>query len=415
HVLLTKLDTDDEEATVDVKLTGPLSTILDELNTKPLRYAHALGVDPSGIKGAADGELHFHLPMKKNLRFAQVDYSGRGTLAGVRIAKVLFDRDMSEGSLRLDVERGSLDLNGTGKLDGVPVTLDWRENFGVDTVRTRYRVQGIFDDAARRKLGVDWLPEMISGPVGIDLTFQRHRNNFAESDVSLDLTNAALSVERLGWKKKAGTPASAHLDILARNDLSTRIDNLSIRGGGLDARMDLTLTGGETDAKIAHANLYRLAVGKTDMSAVMERRPDGGWAVQIRGRSFDASRLIDDLQTATPGTGREPSLSIEADLDRMLLSSDRYIDKVHARIYSDGLHWQTALIDAVPAPGKKLSLRLGGALGDRNFKLASDDLGAVLRLLDISSKVEGGNVTVTARAEDIGAKRILRGKFDGEN
>ncbi len=415
RILLTKLDTDDEEATIDVKLAGSLSTILDELNAKPLRYAHALGVNPAGVKGAAEGEVHFHLPMKKNLRFAQVDYSGKGTLNGVSIDKILFGRDIAEGAFRLTVERGSLDLDGTGKLDGVPVTLDWKENFAGDPTRTLYRLVGTFDEAARHKLGVDWLPKMIAGPVGIDLTFRRHRNNFAESDVTLDLTNTALTIDKLGWRKTAGTPATSHLIILSRNELSTRISNLSIHGGGLDARMDMTLTGGDIDARIAHVDLYRLTVGKTDISGMVSRRADGGWAVDVRGKSFDASRLIDDMQKTTPDTERGPSLSIDANLDRMLLSPDRYVDRVHAKLYSDGVHWQTAQVDAVPAPGKKLALRLGGAAGDRNFTLVSDDLGAVLKLLDISTKVEGGNLTVTARAEDIGSRRILRGKFDGEN
>jgi len=415
RIMLTKLDTDDEEATVDVKLTGPLSTILDELNTKPLRYAHALGVEPAGVKGAAEGDVHFHLPMKKNLRFAQVEYSGHGTLSDVSIAKILFGRDLSDGAMKLTVQRGALDIDGTGKLDGVPVKLDWKENFAGDPIRTRYGLKGTFDDASRRQLGIAWLPEMISGPIGVDLAFQRQRNNFADSDVTLDLTGATLTVDKLGWKKPAGTPASAHLVISARNEMSARINDFTLHGGGLDAHMDLTLTGGETDAKIDHVDLYRLTVGKTDISGVVSRRAAGGWDVQIRGKNFDASRLVDDMQKATPGAEREPPLFIAADLDRMMLSPDRYVDRVHARMYSDGLHWQSALVDTVPAPGKKLSLRLGGPIGDRNFTLSSDDLGAVLRLVDISSKVEGGDLTVTARAEDNGAKRILRGKFSGDN
>lgn len=415
RILLTKLDTDNEEATIDVKLKGPLATILDELNTKPLRYAHALGVDPNGVKGAAEGELHFHLPMKKNLHFAQVEYSGSGMLTGVSIDKILFDRDIAEGAFRLTVARGVLDLAGTGTLDNVPVTLDWKENFAGDSIRTRYRLHGTFDDEARHKLGVDWLPDMIAGPVGVDLSFQRHRNDFADSDIALDLTNASLTIDRIGWKKVPGTPASAHLVISARDEQPTRIDDLTVHGGGLEARMGMTLTGSEIDARIAHVDLHRLAVGNTDISGTLSRRADGGWAVVVHGDSFDASRLIDDMQKTPPGAAREPPLSIDADIGRMLLAPDRHVDRVHAKLYSDGLHWQTALVDAVPAPGKKLALRLGGPIGDRNFTLVSDDLGAVLKLLDISTKVKGGTLSVNARAEDNGAKRILRGKFDGEN
>jgi hypothetical protein len=414
-IVLSKLDTDDEQAQIDLKLAGPLATALDELNSKPLRYARTLGVDPAAVKGSAEGELHFHLPMKKNLRMSMIEYSAQGKLTGVEIDKILFGRNLTAGALDMRVNRGGVDLDGTANLDGVPVTLNWKENFSNDPIRTRYRLRGVFDEPTRHQLGIDWLPQQVSGPIGIDLSFARHRNNFAESDATLDLTKATLVIEKLGWTKKAGIPATAHLVISARNELSVRISDFSVRGGGLEAQLELALTGSETDAKIAHANIYRLSVGHTDVTGVIERRPDGGWAVRLRGKSFDASRLLDDVQSETTGTAREPPLSIDADLDQMTLGPGRVIDNVHANLFSDGVHWQTAQIDATPSPGKKLTLRFGGPVGDRNFRLASDDLGAVLRLLDISSNVHGGRVSVSARAEDEGPRRVLRGKLDGAN
>jgi hypothetical protein len=414
-VLLTKLDTDNEEATIDLKLAGPLATVLDELNMKPLRYAKSLGIDPAGVKGVAEGEVHFHLPMKKNLRFAQVAYSAKGTLDGVAIDKILFDRDLTAGALRLSVDRGAVDLDGSANLDGVPIALNWKENFSGDPIRTRYRLHGIFDDAGRRRLGIDWLPDMVLGPVGIDLSFARRRNGDAESDVALDLTKAALTIDKLGWKKKSGVAAAAHLTIAAHDDFSAQIKNMTVSGGGLDARLDIALTGGGTDAKIGRVEIHRLAAGGTDISGAIARRPEGGWSVRVRGKSFDASRLMDEMQNPAPGNEPEPPLMIDADLDRIMLAPGRVVGNVDAKLYSDGVHWQSARIDATSSPGQKLTLRFGGAAGDGNFRLTADDLGALLRLLDISSKVQGGRATVTARAEDAAGKRMLRGTFDGAN
>jgi len=93
----------------------------------------------------------------------------------------------------------------------------------------------------------------------------------------------------------------------------------------------------------------------------------------------------------------------------------RVISDVNAKLFSDGVHWQMAQIDAAPAAGKKLALRFGGAAGDGNLRLTSDDLGAVLRLLDISGKVRGGSVVVTAHADDSGGHRKLEGKIVGKD
>lgn len=415
-VMLTKLDTDNEEATIDLKLAGPLATVLDELDRKPLRFAHAVGIEPAGVKGNAVGEVHFHFPMKKGLNLSMVDFSARGKLSAVAIDKVLFDRDISAGALDLAVDRKGLDLDGTARLDGVPIAFDWKENFGGGLVRSEYRLHGEFDDAARRTLGVDWLSDIAAGPVGVNLNFKRERGNLAETDATLDLTKATLVVGKIGWSKKAGVPATAHFILDASADKPTRITDLTVRGGGLDGKFDVTLTGSGTDSGIASAHIYRLRVGQTDVTGMVSRRPQGGWALQVHGPSFDASALLDDIQKATPSRDHEPPLEIEARLGQVLLGSGRAVTDVRATLLSDGVHWQNAQLDAVPAPGKTLTLRFGGAEGDRNFRLASDDLGALLRLLDISSKVHGGTVTVTAKAQDgQDGRRLLKGKFDGRN
>ncbi len=116
--------------------------MLDELNLKPLRYAKALGIEPANVKGTATGALHFHLPMKKDLRLSMVDYSARGNARGIAIDKILFDRNLTADTLRIAVDRGGVDLDGDAKLDGVPVGLDWKESFAGAAIRTKYRLQG---------------------------------------------------------------------------------------------------------------------------------------------------------------------------------------------------------------------------------------------------------------------------------
>jgi len=415
RVLLSKLDTDSEEATIDIRMVGPLATVLDELNKKPLRYARALGIEPAKVRGIAAGDLHFDMPMKKDLHFAQVDYTARGKVEKLGIDKVLFDRDLTAGALRVAIDRGGVDLAGNADLNGVPITLDWKENFADGPIRTRYRLKGTFDDVARHELGVDWLPGVVTGPVGIDLDFTHERSNFAYSDVTLDLRSAALQIRQFGWTKKAGVPATAHLNIAAHNGVATRITGLAIRGGGLDAMLDVTLTGGQVNARVARANLYRFALGKTDVTGVVASRPDGGWYVQLNGKSFDASRLLNQMESASHKGASEPPLLIDASLGQVLLAPGKALTNVRVQLFSDGTHWQTAQIDASPAIGKSLALRFGGAVGERNLRLTSNDLGAILRLLDVSSnvKVEGGELTVTGHAEDVGGRRTLSGQISG--
>jgi hypothetical protein len=411
---LSKLDTDNEEASIDLRVAGPLMDILDELDTKPLRYTHAVGIDPARASGTAEGKLHFRLPLKEALRLDQVEYAAEGQLNDVAIATGFFDRDLTEGSLKLEVSRGTVTLDGTAKLQGVPIALNWVENFAGEGVRTRYKLAGTFSDAMRRKLGFDFLKDYVSGPVGLEMAFAKRRNGDAESKIALDLKNAALDLKRLAWRKTPGTPADAHLTIEAHDGQPTVIKDVAVAGAGLDARFDVALTGPETDAGIASVELHSLTVGNTDASGRVSRRRDGGWDVELSGKSLDVSGLFDDLKNGPPGE-KEPSLQIAAKFDRVFLAQDRVARDVRARLYSDGVHWQAASIDAAIGDKAKLEMRYGETAGDRNFRLATEDFGALLRVMDISDKVRSGKLSITGRAEDRDGRRVLRGKFDGSD
>jgi uncharacterized protein YhdP len=58
-------------------------------------------------------------------------------------------------------------------------------------------------------------------------------------------------------------------------------------------------------------------------------------------------------------------------------------------------------------------VRFGEQPGDRNLRIVTDNLGAVLKLLDVSENVVGGSVTVEGPAVDQGDHRVFSGHVEG--
>ncbi|HZB90445.1 MAG TPA: AsmA-like C-terminal region-containing protein [Stellaceae bacterium] len=407
---LTKLDTDDEQIAIDFGIKGPVRDVLEVLDAKPLEYARALKIDPAEVSGEVDGQLHFALPLKHDLRLAMVDFGARATLSQVAIRQVLADRDLSAGDLRLNLDRSQLRLDGTALLDGVPATVSWTENFGKGGPRRRYRVETRLDDGARQRLGLVLPAGMATGTVGVDATYTRHSADRATASIALDLDDTALAVKQLDWKKPTGVPAKATVDLDLARDHIRAVRQAAITGGGLDARFAVAL---DDSGRVMRAEVPRLVAGATDVAGTLTRRGDGGWRVELRGRSFDAAGLMGDLGHDARDQQRQPPLAITAALDRLILGPKRQAHAVTAELRSDGIHWQALRIDAL-LPGKgTMTLRFGQPPGSRSFRLATTDFGALLRLFDISDNVQGGHVEVTGTAEDNGPRRVLRGKVDG--
>ncbi|HTZ77274.1 MAG TPA: AsmA-like C-terminal domain-containing protein [Stellaceae bacterium] len=405
---LTKLDTNDETIAVNVNVVGPLSDALAVIDSKPLRYAHGFGIDPAKASGVTDQKLFFRFPLLHDLKIDQVEFGDKATIKNGAVAGIAFGHDLTDGDLTLDLDRNALRLQGTAAIDQVPASLSWVQSLKGDGVR-RYTLKARLDDAARKRLDVDFLPDILSGPVGVDLVYDAQKTS-ADASLALDLTDAAVTVSRLNIDKPAGTGASAQLKLSFVNDRLAAIPEALVQGPGIDASLALALVPATGD--ISRIDVQRLVAGNTDLKATIERQPAGGWAANVSGRSLDASKLVTNL-----GHGqreeRETPLSITAKLDRVILGPDREARQLGLRFVNDGLHWQTVVVDGAFSGGGTLAVRFGEKPGDRNLRVTTDNLGALLKLLDVSDNVVGGNVVVEGPAVDRGEHRVFSGKVEG--
>jgi hypothetical protein len=408
---LSKLDTDDEEITIDLGVKGPVRDVLEVLDAKPLQYAHALKVDPAHVAGAVDGRLHFTFPLKHDLTLDMVDYSASGALSGVAIEQALVGRDLTAGELQLKIDRNALSLDGTARLSDVPMTLSWTESLKPkDPVRTRYTVKSRLDETARLKLGVDPPKGMVSGPVDVDAVYSLLAAKRATATIAVDMTDAALAVTQLNWKKAAGAPASASLELDLADGSIRGVRQATIKADRLDVRLAVAL---DDVGTITRVDMPRLIAGESNVSGVATRRSEGGWRFDFKGASFDASALLSKLDHTSSGEQTDPPLVVDAAFDRLIVGPNREAQGVKGQLFSDGIHWQAISIDFGMSGNGKASLRFGQAGGDRSFHLATDDLGALLRLFDVSDNIQGGQLEANGQVEDSGRRRVFRGKVDG--
>ena len=406
-IKLYNLDTNDEMGDIDVSLTGPLRDALKVLDTKPLEYAKALGLDAEHARGNFTAHVFFRLPLKHDLDFDEVEYRTEAQLSDVAIPHAFFHRDLSSGAFKMTLDRSALTLDGTAAVAGAPMKLTWTENLAGKGLRRRYTVEARLDDAARARLGLDFgAYATLKGPIDVGLNYGQARNLRAEASVAANLKDAAVDIPKLGWHKSAGQPAIAKFTLGLLGDDLTNIRKASLTGGGIDAEMSATFD----KSGLERVDVPHLVTNTTDAKAALVRAGNG-WTLDVSGASYDASALLTDVSRRS--AANEPPIVIDAKLGRLVLGTDRQLTNFSARLQSDGPHWQEAQIDGALTGGKKLTVRFGGVNGSGKFNLSADDFGALLRLLDITGDVEGGTFAVKGGAVDDDGKRVLKGTFNG--
>ncbi len=403
-----KLDTHDEQAAIEVTAEGPLAHALQILDTEPLGYAHEIGLDPKTAAGNFTAKLSFAFPLVHDLSLKDVTYGAAAKLTDVALPKAAFGRDLSDGALDLTLDRTKAEVEGTAKLAGVPVALDWRESLDPKAaVQRHYGVKATLDAAQREALGLTMLGDNVTGPVGVDANYDLGAKKRAQVAATLDLTKAGLDVKMIGLKKAPGVLATAQVALTLVDDRVTGALSASLKGQGLDGKA----TAQFDDKGFSGLAIDHLVAGDDDFHGSVARGAEGGWRVVLAGRSFDASGLVDELSKSSSQS--EPALTVDARLNRLVMGPDRVARDVSAMIVGDSQHWQRASIDAKLSDKTSLTLRYGGTEGPRKLRLTTDNFGAMLKDLGIYPNIAGGTFSLTGMAEDHNGVRVLTTKADG--
>jgi uncharacterized protein YhdP len=411
-VSLTALDTDNERASIDVQVTGPIRDALAVIDTKPFEYAKEIGIDPARTSGTAEARLAFRFPLARDLSFEQVELKVQARLAAATIKQFLFKSDLTDGGFDLDLDRGGVRLQGGAKLAGIPAAASVAHLFGKpkDNVRTRATVWARIDREGRQRLDLDVLPDMLDGPVGADVSYAALADKRADLSVTLDLKDAILREPLLGYEKPAGTLGAAKLDIDLREDRILRIRDLVVKSTRLDVRGTVAFNDRQDVQRI---ELKRLVAGETDVSGAATRSAEGAWRIEFGGLSYDASAIVkDSSKPDDPAKDKPPPLVIEAKVGRLVVGEKREARNVSLQLSGDRLHWQMARMDGELIGGGRMSLRFGAAGGGRPFNFTSDNFGAVVQLLGITDSIASGHVDVKGAAEDDGPRRTFRGHVE---
>jgi len=397
---------------LDLAVAGPVQDALEVMDSKPLQYARAIGLEPAQVGGRADTQLHFRLPLLDDLKLDTVEYGAKATLTGVSIAKVALDRNLRDGNLALEIGRTGAQLRGTARFDEVPAKLDanvfFRPKSGPHGL---YRVEMLLDDAAQRRLGFDMAPDRVTGPVTVDATYAAMSPNRGEVTALLDLRDAALTIPEAGWKKDPGQPGMAKVVLDLENEKISRIRQIDATAAGLDARLTAQLA--PDKKQIDRIDIRRMALGDSDIAGTVSRR-DGGWRADITATRLDARNLLKD---ATDGANPPPAsspLAVNARIDRLVFGPQRELRQVAAAATRSAGVWQSGHVNARHPTGHLLSLQFGEG-GGRRLVFRSDDLGETLKLLDIADNVVGGKLTLDGQLSESGGRRTLRARVEGQD
>ncbi|HEX2113357.1 MAG TPA: AsmA-like C-terminal domain-containing protein [Alphaproteobacteria bacterium] len=411
-ISITDFDKKDQHASIEVVVRGPVRDALQLVDSPPLGYVKAIGQSPADFGGNSATRLRLRFPLISNLTFDQLQVAAASNIANFTQRGGVLGQDITGGTLAIRLDQRGMDITGNIAALGTTADVTITRSFLSSTpVVAQTRAKAVLDDQARKAIGLDFAP-YVTGPVAVDVALTEQRGR--RSDVSLDLglERTTLDVPELEWRKEPGTAGAAQLKMTLQGDRLTEINAIRITAGDLTGQGRAAFAGDGKTLRLVEVE--RLKAGLTDAQGSYARS-DTGIVLKLTGNSVNAGPLLRDK---TPSSPDRPPLEVSADVARVYLAPDRYIDRIKLEGRRGKERWETFNLSALvggdgSARNVGISLRPEG--GRQHLDASADDAGALLKAVGITPNVVGGRLEVSGVTNPAVEGHPLAGKLRMRN
>ncbi len=423
-ILITDLDKADQNAAIDLRITGPALDALKLVDMKPLGFLARIGEVPESFGGAADIRVALKFPLLVKLKLDQLGVLATGRIAGFTQQRAVLGQPIEDGSVDIRVDDRGLDVRGAVRLAGADADIVYRREFSDKAeIVERASARGRADTAAQNRLGFDFAPYAV-GTTGVDLATQSFRDGRRDITMDLDLADVKLAAPEIDWTREPGTPTRARLQMALRNEVLRTLDVVDFSGEGVGIRGRIEFA---PDGKLwRDVDLKRLVLkDRIDLAEFRARRePPAAGArpretIDARGAFLDVSPFLADKSKPDPARA---DLSVKLDVARFKMGEERELSGVKSVARRGAKRWERVQLSATTMP--TASHAGGGALdvdldveegGSGKLEANAQDAGALLNLLEISPNVVGGTFRIAGTLDPARSDRAVVGKMSIES
>ena len=417
QVRLTDLQSDNEQADIDVSVTGPIAKALALIDRPPLRYASQFGLRPESVEGRTETQLKFRFPVLSDLPLSKVDIETTSRLIDPMVPNLAFGQTISAEMLDLEVNKDRMILAGQAKIGTVDAAIKWTELFndGEKYVH-RYEAKAVLGQAQRTAIGLIDMSPYLEGPLAVDLAVLQPREGAKEIAVKLGLKDAALWVPGFDWRKPSGREGIAWLRMFVDPDGKLSVKEFSVGSPGLAAEGSAEFDSYQRFTAMAIDNF---SLGRTQLSGQVVPSDGGAFDIAIKGPSLDLSTFLEGAfepgepnETAKPDALSLPPLNMTVDIDRVWLNDKTPVDGLTGSVARDRSDWRKANLSGRVGDDHKVTIDYGAEASAQKIVIRSDNAGDALKALDVAETVQGGTMTLTAEKKGQGKELPWKGSLD---
>lgn len=377
-------------AEATVSMIGSARDLAAISDVQPLGFMTKRGVPPEAITGSAVAEVTSKFNLSRKIDAADVE-----TVATVRLSDFssnasIQGRLISEGDVVVVIDAGGTVVQGRAKLDGIAADVDLFLPNG-DGLGTRTDIRLVLNDSQRKKMGID-LGEMLTGPtpVAVGKVDAQGRR-----PVSVDLTDAQISLDSLGWSKGIGV--AGNLDFLIEDTANgQQLDDIRLTGNGFSAAGEATISSARG---LERLQLSNLSLRRGDRVSVDVRRASANaYDITINGQQLDARGLVRAIKNSANANdeGDTTRYTIDGEVKTLAGFGGQKITNAKFSLQTDGGVPSILQFSGSQGGNASINATIEGGNGTSWLSMNAQNGGGLVSFLDITESVQGGTLSLSA-------------------
>ncbi len=338
-----------------------------------------------------------------------MDYAINGRVQDLGTASPIQGHTVSNGQLSFMVTQAGFTIGGTTEFDGV--SADVAVKGKLDPKAPDLTLSATVDSAAFKQFGFD-ASSFLDGP----LTVVAKPMPDGSLQMVADLEDARVSVADLGISKAKGVPGQVQAQI-KQTGTAIEVSRLDLGFGDVQLEGSLGL---DTEAGLQSAEFTSFSLSPGDQAQLSLTPIRNGYELRLRGDQLDLKPMLQrffSLSGESTGGPQSPianqTIAVDVELKRALGFYKTTAYNVNLDLVLRGSDLQRVNLQANLGGDRSVSVTTNPTPDGKVMSVAFDDLGTLLRLVNVYPNVEGGQGSLVV--ETINDQKIDQGQFNLRN
>ena len=414
-VVLYDLNKEDNFISIDLTGNSTITDALKLIDNDPLNFTREMGVNPDEVSGDVDIGLKLDFELKSNLKPEEIKVEVDGDLKQVEYLGLEDGKTFVADNLKLKVTEKGFNLNGVAKYQGIPVSLDMKEDFHNKEHKSKITADVKVTDEVLKTLGVS--SEMLAKPyftgesdVKATLTFLNNGN--IELSVDASLLNNSMDYAFLGFVKPKGIPCRAKATLIIANDKIKEVKDFSLIKAQFSAKGIMAM---DNDGRLKLVDIKEIKAPKSFAKAKIQvgYAPKLNLKVTVTGDSYDLTEFFDTRKKNTE-VKKKAKKSLKDPLED-IMDTDIVVgvnklwtnDKVPVTNFAGkaqlrngiGLHRLNLVGNYGKSRDVKMKLDFEPRGNEYVLNVDSNNAGSTLKVLRLYDNMSGGNLNIVAKRD----------------